>query len=193
MKSRIRYIVPGTRVLKTLIAIVVAVLAAKILGLDASTMSVIALFSISTSFEDTKRTAIGRFKGTAFAGVYTYFVILILLKGWEIDPNSFLYYILILIALVILIQVLIRFGQKESFVYAVMIYLSISLGPERFKPFQASVMNIFQAVIGIIVCLKVESSPAINNLGKSLEEIKKNKAASKEPFEATEEDSKKLH
>lgn len=165
--------VPGTRVLKTLIAIILSIVISKIFSLDTSSMTVIALFSINRTFPDTKKTAKERFVGVIISSIFTYFTLLIISKGWEIQLESFLYYFLSIIFLFILMQLLIGLKLKGSFIYAIIVYLGIIFSNGKYSPSIAVLREAVQSIITLTICLKIDSCKYLNYIGKKLENIKK--------------------
>ena len=97
-------LIPGTRILKTLIAIVLSLFVSKLLSLDSATIATISLFSINTSFEDTKRLAEERFIGVLIAGIYTFVVVTLISFVWEINLSSNVYYVLVVVFMLLLMQ-----------------------------------------------------------------------------------------
>lgn len=164
-------LIPGTRILKTLIAIVLSLFVAKLLSLDSTTIATISLFSINTSFADTKRLAQERLIGVLIAGIYTFVVVTLISFVWEINLSSNVYYVLVVIFMLLLMQSMIWVGLKNSFIYAIMVYIGIVFGIGRFSPDIAAIREIVQSTIAILICLFVESSKIINKLGQQLEKI----------------------
>lgn len=162
-------LIPGTRIVKTIAAIAISLIIAMLLNLDAATMTIIALFSITRSYTNTKELAKARFKGTLFASIYTYFVILIVTRGWMLAPKTFLYNIVVIIFLLGLMEALLFLRVKNAFIYAVIVYLGLMLGNAPLSPLMATIRELGQTCITIIICLKVESSKGLAKLGLWLE------------------------
>lgn len=173
LKRNIILNLPGMRVIKTMISVIIAMAISQLIKIgDLSSIGTIAVFSILPSFEETKSSAIHRLTGVAIAGLYTFFSLTFIKNLLRFTYNSTPYVIFIMLFLIVLMQFIVLSGHKESFGYAVVIYIGICFGYENYYVVDATILKVLESLIAIGVTMFVNSRKSLNNIDEKITKLK---------------------
>lgn len=158
---------PGMRVIKTALAVIVCLLIENLRGADMPTHACIStVVCMQPTLRSTFKASIDRTIGTIIAGVYSYFMAVLLINHMGMEPKSLLCYLVIGILSFPLMAIMIAIKKPTSLAISVIVFLIIMLNVSQTNPLTYAVGRVIATLIGIVVALFVNWLPPLNKLGK---------------------------
>ena len=172
LKYRFIILLPGMRIIKTTIAVLIVALIFTLTDVWSPLYAVLAVIVCTeTDMESSWDKSLARLKGTAFAGFYA-FLILRLLEVLGVEVNSILFIVIVVILLMPLMRILVALQSQSSVSIAGIVYSVICFGVHRNNPLDYAISRTLTTMSGIIVALLVNSLSILNFWGEKLNEAK---------------------
>jgi len=163
---------PGMRVIKTGLAIVICLLIEYWRGSSMPYHACIAaIVCMQPTLKSAFNTAFDRTLGTVIAGVYSYFLAVLLINTLTVHPSSILYYFLIGLLTLPLMAVMLRIKKPGALSITVIVYLMIMLSIFDTDPLLYTIERVSATLIGIVIALFVNWLPPLNMDGNKLGKV----------------------
>ena len=172
-KKHALLVLPGMRVIKTFIAVVIAMTLSFIFKVGTpSSIGGIVIFSMANSVDDTKQSAKDRVIGTLLSGLFTFIYLILIKDGLHFVYLSPRYIIFGFLGLLLFMTMLVFVGIKGAFAYAIIVFVGIYFEIESYTPIVATVSRMVEAFIAIAVTLLVNNLKILDRMDERLKEQK---------------------
>lgn len=161
-KDKLKSFIPGMRVLKTFLAILICITIDYFRGAQSPFQSSIAAIiclqpTVAGSFE----TSIHRVFGTIFSGIFTA-IVLLSLKSFGMDFTTYSFYFTIALLTFVLMMLLLMIKRTKSISIALVVFLLISFTNVSSEPLTYTLTRVIDTLVGIGVALFINWFPLLN-------------------------------
>jgi hypothetical protein len=163
---------PGMRVIKTMLAILLCLLIDYLRRNPTPVNATIAaVVCLQNDLRSTFLISLNRALGTLLAGLYSYIFILVFIRYFGMNPDSFLYYLLVGVCSLPLMHLMVRTHMPGAVAISAIVYVLICVSGNTASPLEYTVMRMIDTFVGIAVALFVNWLPPLNELGKRLKKV----------------------
>lgn len=130
-----------------------------------------AIVCLQHNYRSTLESSVARVIGTLFAGLYAYLFLLLFRIHIGLDPSSLVFYLLVGLFVIPLMQILVRL-IPGGVVIAAIVYLIICLTASQQTPLDYAFQRVLDTLVGLIAVVLVDWFPPLNRLGDRLQQAR---------------------
>ncbi len=183
---------PGMRMIKTMLAVMLCLLVDWLRMADSPVNAAIAaIVCVQQDLATTWKISRNRVAGTVLAGFYAYLFLLLFVVRLEISDTSLLYYMLVAIFLLPLMQLLVSLKLPGGVAIGAIVFLIICISSGKDDPLAYSFGRTLDTLIGIAFAMFVNWLPFLNRIGKKLLKKKEEAMLVAKPHETDQDTNPK--